>query len=85
MALDYEIGDQFRRTHYNGLGINGDVATPMVTLAFEEDYDRNEITIEMQDLRGIIEDTESEAAYLDPDGLDAAVFDDTFESAYLDV
>lgn len=84
MALDYEIGDSFRRTHSNGMGQLGDVETPMIALAFEEDYDRNTVTIEMQDLGGIFDDAESELAYLDPDGLDVAQLDDTGEYAYME-
>lgn len=84
MALDYEIGDQFRRTHYNGLGASGDEATPMLAIAYEEDYDRNEITIEMQDLRGILADTddEDEIVYSSPFGLDVIYSSDTGETVY---
>lgn len=86
MALDYEIGDRFRRTHYEGLGVNGDVATPMIALAYEEDYDRNEVTIEMQDLRGILADTndDPEIVYSDPVGADVILSDDTGEVIYAD-
>lgn len=56
MGLDYDIGDQMRYTHYNGLGRDGDEATPMIILAIEEDPGRpgdEEIIFTLQDLRGI--------------------------------